>query len=310
MPQLETPQRHAQGERRFVDSVLLKDQVALLIGSCGGGIATSTALALAEAGSAVVAVDISDVGVKETAELITSDGGQCLPLIADVRNMDELDNVYTAALDHFGKINSVINLVGGTRWARAAEKDAAITWAGIEDYSFEVFKQIFEVNLDYVFRSCQLAARHMIERGGGGSIVNFSSISSFASAPFESACGAAKAAVNHLTRTVAVELGMHGIRANCILPGAAPTPLQHDAYPKAEEEIERRVIGRSPLGRRLHPDEVARVVLFLVSDFSSGLTGQCLSVDAGGTANHPFGTRDEFYNSAIMRRREVDRSRA
>src|SRR5579872_3878279 len=201
-----------------VESVMLTGRTVLLFGASGGGMGTSTALALSNAGATVVGVDISEAGATDTGSAVEDAGGTFLPVIGDVRKPADLTRAYTTALDTFGRIDAVVNLVGGTKGlARTPGEAVGPSWGGIEEYDLDVYPRIFELNLNYVFQSCQLAARHMIERGGGGAIVNFSSISAFTSSPFNSPYGIAKAGVISLTKSLAVELGVHGIRVNCIL---------------------------------------------------------------------------------------------
>lgn len=135
-----------------------------------------------------------------------------------------------------------------------------------------------------VFHCSQFAARQMIRQGQGGAIVSISSVHASRGYATAADYNAAKAAINHLTRTVALELAPHGIRVNYIEPGWIDTPGEHEAF--GDETIERE--GKKLLMARLgRPEEIARGVAYLVSDDSSYVTGTCLRIDGGYVL--PFG---------------------
>ena len=297
----------------YRERLLLEDRVAVVFGGAGGGMGTQTALAVVDAGAKLVAVDINEERVKETERQVTELGGTCIGIGADVRELDELRGVYERAVQEFGGVDCVVNLVGGMRLVTRTAADTPVTgvrsgstpkgggWLGIDDYPDDVYDDLITLNMTYAFNSCREAARIMLRQGRGGSIVNFASVSALAAAPYHIPYGMAKAGVMSLTRSVAVELGPSGVRCNCVVPGSVPAPLAQNSYPAAFDDITDRASRKSPLGRRVAPEEIAGAALFLLSDLSGGITGQCLNVDAGASANCPLGTGLEYQQTTALR---------
>jgi NAD(P)-dependent dehydrogenase (short-subunit alcohol dehydrogenase family) len=287
----------------FLDKLRLDGRIVIQFGAAGGGMGTSTAMALAEAGATLVAVDLTEDLLKETESRIAEIGGTCRSVTGDVRSPQDILHAFDVA-EEYGGASAVVNLVGGMRLPRCDADDAlpGSAWMEIQALPDDIYSEIVTVNMTYVFNSAREFARRCIERGEGGTIVNFASVSALAGAPYHSVYGMAKAAVMSLTRSLAVELGPHSIRANCIVPGSTPSPLAKAAYSAAFDNITDRASRRSPLGRRVAPDEIAGAVLFFLSDLSSGITGQCLSVDAGVSANSPLGTGADYLATTNLRR--------
>lgn len=286
----------------YLDRLRLDGRTVVLFGATGGGMGTQTALAIADAGATLIAADISAQRLEETRALVEERGGACIPIVADVREGADVLAAIEAAITETGRLDGVVNLVGGGRVeGKTGTLSDASSWRPVEDYDYAVYEELFRLNMHYVFRSCQAAARRMIEGGRGGAIVNFASVSALAGAPYCSAYGAAKAGVMSLTRTLAAELGRHNIRANCIVPGSVPTQLARRASAETFDQITDRASNRSPLGRRVDPAEIAGAVLFFLSDLSSGITGQCLNVDAGVSANSPLGTHLDYAETTRIR---------
>jgi NAD(P)-dependent dehydrogenase (short-subunit alcohol dehydrogenase family) len=249
----------------------LTNKVVLICGAGAGGIGSATADVFAEAGATIIAVDRSDQLVEETLASIRKIGANGVGIKADLMNIEETEEIIRRVRKQFDVLHAVVNVAGGTREHQ---------WMELERTPNEIYREVFALNLDYVFRVCRDAAKFMIEKKISGSLTNISSMSSMASAPFHGPYGAAKAGVTALTRTMAAEWAEYGIRANSILPGNVPTPrvLSHrsttdvlDVYPKT---------GRRGL---VAPREIATAALFLTSDLSSGVTGQSLVVDIGIT---------------------------
>jgi NAD(P)-dependent dehydrogenase (short-subunit alcohol dehydrogenase family) len=289
----------------FTDRLRLDDRAVIVFGAGGGGMGTATALAIADAGGNLVAFDITDDRVAETQRRIKASGGHSVGYAGDVRSVDDLANACALATSKFGRLDGVVNLVGGTRLERPGGTSRnAGTWLPLHEYPEDVYEDIFAVNLTYVFHSCQIAARTMLECGNGGSIVNFASVSALEGAPYHGPYGAAKAGVMSITKTLAVELGRQGIRANCIVPGSVPAPLSKAASSNTFDAITDRASLRSALGRRVDPVEIAGAVLFLLSNLSAGITGQCLNVDAGASAQSPLGTDTDYARTTEIRHAE------
>jgi NAD(P)-dependent dehydrogenase (short-subunit alcohol dehydrogenase family) len=171
-----------------------------------------------------------------------------------------------------GRLDGLVNVAGGTKphqWARLEESSAAIS------------HETFALNFDYAIRLCRDAARWMIRTGTQGSLVNVASISALAGAPFHGYYGAAKAALIALTRTMALEWGPYGIRANVISPGAVPSERTRKSISLSMSPTDNAGKGR----RTVLPDEIANAIVFLLSDLASGVSGHNLVVDGGLTAN-------------------------
>lgn len=257
----------------------LAGRSVLVVGAGGGGIGTDTALCLAEAGARVVAADWIEERVDEVVALLADRGHECVGLVADARDPEQANDLVARSIEAVGALRGLVNVVGGTQPG---------TWQRMEDYTDELYDEVLNLNLRTAFLTTRATARHMLEVGDGGSIVNFSSVSGLRAAPYHGLYGAAKAAVGSLTRTMAVEWGYSGIRVNAIAPSRVQTPRVVRGGGTREEAI------ANPLRRNIEVREVANVALFLISDMSSALTGQTYNVDAGVTAESPAGPAKAF----------------
>jgi len=272
----------------FVERLRLDGRCVIVAGAGGGGIGTRTVQAMLEAGATVIGVDHDESAL---AAVATEFAGQ--PLIgvnADVTTDEGIASIVAAALRERGRIDGLVNVIGGT---------GTVGWAPTVDYTREQWRAVMTINIDYVVFLSQAVARVMID-GGGGSIVNVASTSGLTGAPYHAAYGASKAGVVELTRTMAVEWGRHGIRANVIAPGTINTPRANPVPPDRRDRV------AIPLHRRGEPFELASVALFLISDLSSYVSGQLIPVDGGmswkwahlGEDNEPI-----FVNSDELRAR-------
>jgi NAD(P)-dependent dehydrogenase (short-subunit alcohol dehydrogenase family) len=249
----------------FVDRLRLDGRCVIVAGAGGGGIGTRTVHAMLEAGATVIGIDHDqaalDAVVKEFADQ------PFVAVNADVTTDDGIESIIATAKRECGRIDGLVNVIGGT---------AIAGWAPTVEYTREQWRTVMTINVDYVLFLGQAVAKVMIDNGGG-SIVNVASTAGLTGAPFHVAYGTAKAGVVALTRTMAVEWGPHGIRANVIAPGTINTPR---AKPMPPDRRDRVAI---PLHRRGEPAEIASVALFLVSDLSSYVNGQLIPVDGGMT---------------------------
>lgn len=242
------------------------------------------ALALAAAGAAVVITgtgrppeqypdDEKKAGwrdIETVADEIRTAGGRCLPLVSDVRDERAVEALMDRAAAEFGRIDILVNNASA---ARGPDRMAAI------DLPYDVWKKVLVTNLDGTFLMSRAAARKMIAQGGGGSIVNISSIASKIAAAAMGAYAASKAGINALSRSMALELAPHGIRVNAVCPGIIDTFRMDDLG--RGERWKQTVKTMIPLGYPGDGTECADFVLFLVSERGKWITGQAINVDGG-----------------------------
>lgn len=259
---------------------------ALVCGAGGQGVGTATSARLASLGADVIAVDFSQELVDETVARVRALGRQCHGIVADLMVPEQRGTVVARAIEMAGRIDLVANVAGGTKTHQ---------WGPFEGCPDHIYAEIMALNLDYVFTICRDASAHMVERGVKGVFVNVSSVSALPSAPFHAAYGAAKAGVIALTRSMAAELGRHGIRANVIAPGATKTGR---ALGRLGDAMEERYGSWNPLGKTTSPEEVADGIAYLLSDAARGITGVVMPVDAGMTARGALGGVDLFLGRA------------
>jgi NAD(P)-dependent dehydrogenase (short-subunit alcohol dehydrogenase family) len=245
-------------------SFRLDDQVALVTGA-SSGIGRAIALGVAEAGAAVGCLDRGDVG--DTLAEIASVGGRGSALAADVTDIAALEAAVDTLQRELGPLSLAVNAAGIANAAPAEEMDHA-QW-----------QIVIDVNLGGVFKSCQAEGRAMLQNGGGA-IVNIASISgSIVNRGLTQAhYNASKAAVIHLSKSLAMEWAARGIRVNCISPGYTATPM--NTRPEVAEQV-KRFESDTPLGRMATPEEMAGPAVFLLSDAASFCTGVDLIVDGG-----------------------------
>jgi NAD(P)-dependent dehydrogenase (short-subunit alcohol dehydrogenase family) len=247
----------------------LEGRTALVTGAARG-LGRAIALAVAEAG-ADVALGLRD-GSRDggVADEIQALGRRALPLQMDVTQVGEVDAAVAEAVAEFGSLDLLVNNAGGGAGLVAAE-----------EVSLEAFDRTIEVNLRGTFTACRAAFAPMRERGFGR-IVNVSSQAALVALPGEAAYCAAKAAVSHLTRCLAIEWGRHGIGVNAVAPTFVRTPGTEPALsdPAFRAEVEERIAALHRIGE---PDEVAGAVVFLCSPAASLITGETLVIDGGWT---------------------------
>ena len=248
----------------------LEGKVALVTGA-SKGIGRGCAVELAQAGCSV-ALGLHSIDRAEgVTEEVRTHGVEALPLQLDVRVNSQITAAVKETIDRFGRIDILVNNAGGGRVGRATEVTE-------EDFDF-----IVDANLKGTFFMSQAVGRHMIEQKSG-CIVNIGSQAGATALPTESVYCAAKAAVSHLTKCLAVEWGAYGVRVNCVAPTFILTPgteaaLGDPAFYRFVTE-EKIVLGRVGEVR-----DVTGAVLFLCSDAASLVTGATLLVDGGWTVH-------------------------
>jgi gluconate 5-dehydrogenase len=251
----------------------LDGRVALVPGG-GGAIGSAMALALAGAGAKVAVVDQTQDRADAAAERIRAAGGEALALAADVTDAAECDRIVAATVDRFGRLDIILNAVGG---------GAGKVLFNAEEYPKDAWDWIYELNVRSTLLATQSAARAMIAAGHGGRVINISSVrAALGINAGYSAYVAAKGAISSLTRQWATEWAKHGINVNAISPTFVDTPQV--AMLLDDPAFKAGIVARIPLGRVGGTDDLAGAVIFFASDASRFITGQILGIDGGLTA--------------------------
>jgi 3-oxoacyl-[acyl-carrier protein] reductase len=245
----------------------LKGRAALVTGA-GAGAGRAIALRLARAGCAVAVNDIHAARAEATVAMLRAANAAAAAFPADVRVDAQVDALVAAAAAQWGGLDVAVNNVG-MLGAHRAQPFLELDGGAI--------RGVIEQNLVATALCCRAEAAAMAARGGG-CIVNVSSGESQRPAVGLAPYGAAKAGINHLTRTLAAELGPHGIRVNTVAPG---TMLTERVRAALSDDYLQALRASIPLGRLTEPDDLAGVVLFLASDLAAHVTGQFLLVDGG-----------------------------
>ncbi|HZT31574.1 MAG TPA: SDR family NAD(P)-dependent oxidoreductase [Bryobacteraceae bacterium] len=252
----------------------LQGKVALVTGA-RMGIGKAIALALAANGAAVAVNDVHPDGEQTVGE-IREGGVRSVFLQADVSRSEEVRQMIAVAEREFGGIDILVNNAG----VNTAGPDRRT----IEQFSEAEWRRVLSVDLDGVFHCCRAAAPGMVARRGG-TIINISSVMGMVPARMQLAYTSAKAGVINFTRSIALELAPHGIRANVIAPGSTLTAGTRALFYNPEQQsLAESLLSFIPLGRPATPEDIAHAALFLAASESSYITGAVLPVDGGWTA--------------------------
>lgn len=237
----------------------MPEKVALVTGAARG-IGLATTHVLIERGWQVAMVDRDADALRSAANGLN----EASAFVHDVSTPDQVDDMMKVVGDTFGRIDAVVNNAG------------VADFGPIEKTDFKRWRQVMETNLDGVFLVSQACIAAL--RKTRGSLVNIASISGLRASTLRVAYGTSKAAVIHLTKQQAVELGEYGIRANCVCPGPVRTKLAMAVH---TPEIIEAYHDAIPLNRYGSEGEIAEVIAFLCSDKASYVTGQIIASDGG-----------------------------
>ncbi len=247
----------------------LKDKVALVTGGASG-IGLACARAFAAEGAKVVIADLAREKGEAAVEALQEAGADALFVACDVGDKAQVDALIEATVAAFGRLD-------------VALANAGIVKAGdFLEFSEEDFDAVLRVNLKGVFLTGQAAARQMAKQGGGGTIVNMSSVNAVLAIPAITPYVVAKGGVNQLTKVMSLALADKGIRVNGIGPGSIRTDVLASVLDDPEKL--KGMMMRTPMGRVGEPEEIASVAVFLASDESSYITGQTIYPDGGRMA--------------------------
>ena len=235
----------------------------------GRGIGRAAAIALARCGADVTVISRTREQLEATISAVHEFGGKGAALVGDIGNPESV----AALVEELGR--------------KGVSPDILVNNAGVspvvkqtQEIELEEFAQVLRTNLNGPFDLLRRLAPEMLERGSG-SIINVTSIASERALPLLAAYNASKAALDELTRTMAVEWAPSGVRVNSVAPAYIETEMT--AAIREREKLERAIVRRTPVGRLGKPEEVAWAIVFLASDEASYITGHTLFVDGGWT---------------------------
>ena len=245
----------------------LKDKVAIVTGG-NTGIGKAIAVGLAKAGASIVIDYIADPAATEALEReIASFGDQAIGVDADVSKIEDLQRLVDTAVAKFGRLDIMVNNAGVETRTSVLETTEA------------QYDKVLTINLKSAFFGVQLAAKQMIKQGGGGRIVNITSVHEDWPMPGNTAYCLAKGGMRMLTRTAGVELAPHGVLVVGVGPGAVATPINLTTM--KDPAMLAKLDAAIPLGRMARPEEIANVVVFLAGDGASYLTATTIFADGG-----------------------------
>ena len=264
--------RKAKPEASLAGNGRLKGKVALITGAASG-IGRASALLFAREGAAVGVVDMNEKAGEAVAKEITLHSGQAFFISADVTRADDCRRAVGVAAEKFGALHILFNNAG------------IIRRASVLDLSEEDWDRVMAVNVKSIFLMSKCAIP-LMEKSGGGCIINTASGWGLAGGAKAAAYCASKGAVVLLTKAMAIDHGSHNIRVNCICPGDTDTPMLRNEARQLGAAPERflQEAAQRPLQRVGTPEEIAQAALYLASDAASFVTGAALVVDGGGLA--------------------------
>jgi 3-oxoacyl-[acyl-carrier protein] reductase len=245
--------------------MLLEEKVVVVTGAAQG-IGEFTAREFCREGARVVLTDIDESRLGITTSALAEAGYDVFAARLDVRDRESVRRVTGEILDRYGRIDVLINNAG------------AYPRRNFLDMSDEEWDRILDLNMNGTYNCSRAIAPHMVERGSG-CIINTSSVTFFLGMAKLTHYVAAKGGIIGFTRSLARDLGPHGIRVNCITPGAVAT--ESEKMVASPEEVAEMVLPLQCLKRRIVPEDIARVAVFLASHYADGMTGQTLNVDGG-----------------------------
>lgn len=255
----------------------LQDKVAVVTGA-GTGIGRACMERFAREGAKMVGCSRTQANLDEALAAIEADGGEGIVVAADLSGQEGASKLIEAAVEAYGRVDIVVNAAGvGYSWAEKSEG----SMGSITDTPPEKWREVMGIDLDSLYYVNRAVIPHM-QKQGGGSIINVSSILGLVGNPDAHAYATAKGAIINLTRSMCATYTADGIRTNCVAPGFIDTPMIATHVHMFEDEA---VADRlCPMHRPGRPDEIASGCLFLASDEASYVNGTTLAIDGGSLA--------------------------
>lgn len=252
----------------------LAEKVVFVTGAASGMGRVATRM-FAEQGAKIIAGDINEAGLAAVIDELPGElRSSVLPVVGSVTSSDDVARMIDEGVARFGKLNVLYNNAGIMPGADTS----------VIETSEETWEQVLDVNLKSIFLCCKHGIPKLIE-AGGGSIINIASFVALVGCTVpQDAYTASKGGVLSLTKSLAVQYGKNGVRANAICPGPVLTPLLETLFPSEEEKMKR--LNRIPMGRFGRAEDIVWAGIFLASDESSWMTGSQFVVDGGITVNY------------------------
>lgn len=249
--------------------MLLENKVALITGA-SGGLGRAQALEYAREGASLIINDVKAEELEETKQMIEDIGGNVLSIVADISKKDEIQNMVNKALEKFGRVDVCVN--------NAA---VLVDFKALGEITEEEWDRVMGVNLKGVYLIIHELLPHMIKQGSG-TFINISSASTFLAGAGDAAYMASKSAINGITKQLAYDYALDGIRAVAISPGLTDTPMVNYAIEQRHPQAIRQV-NNIPDGKIGTSENVAYVSAFLASDKAGSINGDIVKVDRGKT---------------------------
>ena len=250
----------------------LKDQVAIVTGGASG-IGRETCKLFVGEGATVMIADLVSEAAHGLADELRAQGHEVAAMAMDVTHMDEAQNLAETTVSRFGRIDILANIAGGSAGPVIKTK-----YSLFAESSKERWDEMVALNLYGTMNCTRAVVNRMIERRSG-KVISIASTAGMIGLQRAAEYSAAKAGIIAFTKTLAKELGQHGVNVNCVSPGVIGTPRVR----QSAGDVLQTWLGNIPLGRLGEPEEVAQVVLFLASDEASYITGENIVVAGGMT---------------------------
>ena len=262
----------------------LEGKTVLVTGG-GRGIGKAIALTMAQAGADVAVAARTHKEIEETAKEIQGVGRRSLAIKTDVSNSTQVDEMVSKASESLGRVDILVNNAGVGELAPVAHLPTPLDRREIfaEETSDEMWRRVIEVNLTSAFYCCRAVAPQMLKRRSG-KVINVSSTDSIMAYPGGAAYNASKAAMNALTRTLAVEWAPYNINVNGIGPGWFITDMTREGF--EDPEIRKYRLSDVPLGRLTDVQDLGSLAVYLASPAADWMTGQIIYLDGGESSSH------------------------